>query len=343
MKYKPIEIEKNINLKNKNTMAIEAVAKEFLSIKSKNQLSDFCMNKKENSKIYVLGGGSNTLFLGDFDGIILSMEILGKKIIKENDQYIWVEVNAGEDWHEFVLWALKNDYGGIENLSLIPGKVGTSPMQNIGAYGVEVKDIFHELKAIEIKSGKERVFSHLECEFDYRESIFKNELKNQYIISSVCFKLSKPPHKLKVEYGAIKQELQKMKVEKPSIQDVSKAVISIRESKLPNPKQIPNCGSFFKNPIIDKEVFSSLLKKHNDMPSYKLPGDRFKVPAAWLIEKSGWKGFKNEKVGVHDKQALVLINHNKGSGKDIFELSERILKDVEKKFGIKLIREVNVI
>lgn len=338
-----IETQTNFSLRDFNTMQVEVKSSFFIKINSINDLKELLVIKDYHAPLYILGGGSNVVFLKNFEGTILYINILGREVIRENDSHVWVKANAGENWHEFVMYTLENDFGGLENLSLIPGKVGASPMQNIGAYGVEIKDVFVELEAIEIATGKIKTFSHEECKFGYRDSVFKNDLKGQYIITSVTFKLTKNYHEVKTSYGAIQSQLEEMGIKKPSIQEVSQAVIAIRESKLPNPKEIPNTGSFFKNPTILNEEYMLLQRDFADIPGYPVEDGRTKVPAGWLIEKAGWKGFRNDKVGVHERQALVLINHNHGSGQDVYDLSEQILRDVEKKFGIELEREVNII
>lgn len=331
------------NLQPLNTMNINVSAENFISIESQEHLIQLLKENKYQKPIYILGGGSNVVFLKDFEGTVLHMNILGKEIVQEDENYVWVTANAGENWHAFVMWTLVQDFGGLENLSLIPGKIGASPMQNIGAYGVEIKDVFNELEAVEIATGNVRKFSHAECDFGYRESVFKNKLKAKFIITSVTFKLTKKNHKIKTEYGVIQQQLSDFGIENPTIQEVSKAVIAIRESKLPNPDEIPNCGSFFKNPTILNEEFMLLKQDFPNMPGYDLGDGKTKVPAGWLIENAGWKGYRNETVGVHDRQALVLINHNHGTGLDIFDLSERILADIFGKYGIQLEREVNMV
>ena len=338
-----IETQTNFSLRDFNTMQVEVKSGYFIEINTLNDLKELLVSKNYQSPLYILGGGSNVVFLKDFEGTILYINILGREVIRENDSHVWVKANAGENWHEFVIYTLQNDFGGLENLSLIPGKVGASPMQNIGAYGVEIKDVFEELEAIEIATGKIKTFSHEECKFGYRESVFKNDLKGQYIITSVTFKLTKNNHEVKTSYGAIQSQLEEMGIKKPSIQELSQAVIAIRESKLPNPKEIPNTGSFFKNPTILNEEYILLQRDFADIPGYPVEDGRTKVPAGWLIEKAGWKGFRNDKVGVHERQALVLINHSNGSGQDVYDLSEQILRDVLDKFGIELEREVNII
>lgn len=334
---------KNYSLKDLNTMKIDVNARFYVEVKSVEQLCNLLKSDIAEPPFYVLGGGSNVLFLRDFEGTILHINIKGKKVLKEDEDSVFIKVSAGENWHEFVLYALRNNYGGIENLSLIPGKVGASPMQNIGAYGVELKDVFESLEALEISSQKIKTFSRQECNFGYRDSVFKNVLKNKYIITSVTFRLSKRNHTLKTEYGAIRSRLDEMGITHPNIQQISQAVIDIRNSKLPNPAEIPNAGSFFKNPTISKDFFSVLKDKYPDIKGYPIEDGKIKVPAAWLIEKSGWKAYKNDSVGVHEKQALVLINHHEANGLDVYNLSQEILEDVHRKFGIQLEREVNII
>ncbi|MXV37544.1 UDP-N-acetylmuramate dehydrogenase [Flavobacteriaceae bacterium Ap0902] len=335
-------IQSNQKLKPFTTMAIDVVASNYVAINTVEDLQSF-LKSSYAKPLYILGGGSNIVFLQDYPGTVLHIHNLGKGVMTQGENEVLVKANAGENWHEFVLWALSHDFGGLENLSLIPGRVGASPMQNIGAYGREIKDVFYELEAVEIATGKIRIFNREECQFGYRDSIFKNELKGQYIITSVIFRLTTKHHQLKTDYGAIQNKLASMNVNNPTIQDVSKAVIAIRESKLPDPKKIPNCGSFFKNPTILNEEYLLLKQHFPEMPGYVVSDTHTKVPAGWLIDFAGWKGFRNETVGVHDRQALVLINHHEGSGKDILNLSNEIVQDIDAKFGIKLEREVNMI
>lgn len=337
------EVLKNYSLHAFNTMKIDVEAKCFIEINSLKQLQEVLTSRDYEEPLYILGGGSNVLFLNNFDGTMFYINNLGKEIVHESKDHVWLKVNAGENWHEFVEYTLDKDFGGLENLSLIPGKVGASPMQNIGAYGVEIKDVFNQLEAIEIATGKVRFFMYEECNFGYRESIFKTDLKGKYIITSVTFKLTKTNHKLHTSYGAIQNQLVDMEIDHPTIQEISEAVISIRQNKLPNPKDIPNSGSFFKNPTIMNEEYLLLNSEFPEMPGYPVDDANMKVPAGWLIEKAGWKGFRNQHVGVHERQALVLINHGHGSGQEIYDLSEKILQDVLVKFGIQLEREVNII
>ena len=334
-------LQENIDLKPYNTFGISVKTSYFSPFKSTNELKMLIQNNP-SKKLMILGGGSNVLFKSNFNGLILRNEIKGKEIIKETDDQVFVKVGAGENWHEFVLFCIENNWGGLENLSLIPGSVGASPMQNIGAYGVEIKDFFHELEAYNIQSKDVETFSHTDCEFGYRESVFKRKLKGQYVITSVTYILNKK-HQLNTSYGAIEDELAKKEITEPTIKNVSDAVIAIRESKLPNPKEIGNAGSFFKNPIIEQSLLQSIQKKYTDIPFYPIDKNYVKVPAGWLIDKAGWKGKRIANYGVHLKQALVLVNYDNATGSEIYNLSESILQDIKNKFGITLEREVNIV
>ena len=283
------------------------------------------------------------LLTKDIEKLVVHLNLKGISIDRENHNDIYLTVNAGENWHEFVLWCVSQNYGGIENLSLIPGNVGTCPIQNIGAYGVEVKDTITRVEAIDIKTGKLIEFSNTECKFGYRNSIFKNEAKGKYIITSVSFLLTKDEHNLNTSYGAIETELASKKITNPTIKDVSDAVIAIRQSKLPDPKKIGNSGSFFKNPVISKEHFDKLQSTFPSIPSYVISDTEIKVPAGWLIEQSGFKGKRFGEYGVHEKQALVLVNYGDATGKEIYELAQEIQNTIEKKFDINLEIEVNII
>lgn len=334
-------LQRNVNLAPFTTFAVEAKTAYFASFTTIEELKKLLSEVKDR-KLLILGGGSNILFRNNFDGVTLHNKIQGISTVKEDENYIVLKVGAGEVWHDFVLYSLSKGWGGVENLSLIPGSVGASPMQNIGAYGVEIKDVFESLEAVEISSGELRTFSHEECQFGYRESVFKKSLKDKYVITSVSYRLSKHPV-LNTSYGAIENELKSMGILHPTIQDVSKAVIAIRQSKLPDPKEIGNAGSFFKNPIISLSHFEKLKKEYPEIPSYKVSEVEVKVPAGWLIDKAGWKGKTIQNYGVHKKQALVLVNYGKASGEDIYELSEKIIKDIQLRYGILLEREVNII
>jgi len=335
-----LKIQKNISLKPYNTFGIDVLAKEFVSVTS---IDDLRKILSENITVFILSGGSNLLLTSDITKLVLHVALKGIFVLKETKKHVYVQANAGENWHEFVLWCIENNYGGLENLSLIPGNVGTSPMQNIGAYGVEIKDTFHKLEAMEIATGKLHTFSNDDCNFGYRNSVFKNELKGKYIITSVVFKLTKEKHKLNYSYGAIQTELAQRNIDKPTIKDISDVVIDIRNSKLPNPKEIGNSGSFFKNPVIDKEQFKLLQDKYPNMPSYIVSDTQTKVPAGWLIEQCGFKGKRFGDAGVHKNQALVLVNYGNATGKEIYNLAQKIQQTVKNTFDISLDIEVNVI
>ncbi|WP_338732935.1 UDP-N-acetylmuramate dehydrogenase [Mangrovimonas cancribranchiae] len=335
-------VRENISLKPYNTFGIDVKAKKFIEINTVNDLK-LALNKFQKEKLFILGGGSNMLLTKDIDALVLHINIKGIEVISENDTHVTIQAHAGENWHEFVLWCLKNNFGGIENLSLIPGNVGTAPIQNIGAYGVELKDVFVSCNAIEIATQNIVTFSKSDCNFGYRESVFKQNAKGKYIITSVCFSLTKSKHNLHTGYGAITAQLEKMDVKKPTISHVSKAVIAIRESKLPNPKEIGNSGSFFKNPIITKPHFNILQNNFPNVPFYKISKNEIKIPAGWLIEQSGFKGKTFGNYGVHKKQALVLVNYNNANGKDILHLARLIQKTVKRIFNIDIETEVNII
>lgn len=333
------------SLKDYNTFGFDVKAKLFIKINTTQEFQDLLKTKewKEN-RYLILGGGSNVLLTDHFHGLVIVNCISGIEIIEEDDQSIVVKCGGGENWHQFVLYTLQQNWGGLENLSLIPGTVGAAPMQNIGAYGVEIKDTFHSLEAVNLHTAEVEVFSDQDCQFGYRESVFKHQYRGQYFISSVTFKLSKVGfHQLHLDYGAIQTVLKERDIKNPTIQDVSDAVIQIRQSKLPNPAEIGNSGSFFKNPIIDAVDFNPLKEDFPEMPFYKLDNGQIKLPAGWLIEKAGWKGHSEHGVGVHPKQALVLVNYGEGRGKDILNLAKKIQDSVQSKFGVELSPEVNFI
>lgn len=334
-------VDKNIDLKPYNTFGISVKADFFAPFGDIDSL-DTLLKNNQNKEITILGGGSNVLFTKDYEGLILRNEIIGKSKINETEDFVYIKAGAGENWHEFVLYCIDNNWGGIENLSLIPGSVGASPMQNIGAYGVEIKDVFYSLEAYEIATGKLKKFSHQECEFGYRESIFKKALKGKFVITSVTFKLTKK-HQLNTSYGAIEEQLKLKGILKPTIKDISDAVIAIRQSKLPDPKIIGNAGSFFKNPVVDLAVLNKIQEKYKNVPHYLISEKSVKLPAGWLIDQAGWKGKRFGSYGVHAKQALVLVNYDNAKGTEIYELSQQILDDIQDKFGILLEREVNVV
>ena len=335
-----MKIQQNISLKEYNTFGIAANAKRFISVSSVYELQQLLKTEKE---VFLLSGGSNMLLTKDIDMLVVHLNITGVSIDTEDDKHVYLTVNAGEDWHEFVLWCIANDYGGIENLSLIPGNVGTCPIQNIGAYGVEVKDTITKVEGLEVATGKLVSFSNEDCKFGYRNSIFKNTHKGKIVLTSVGFKLTKKDHQLNTSYGAIKTELASRKVIKPTLKDVSDAVIAIRKSKLPDPKEIGNSGSFFKNPVISKKQFLEIQKAHANMPNYIVSENEIKIPAGWLVEQSGFKGKRFGDAGVHEKQALVLVNFGNASGQDILELAKKIQITVFSKFQISLEIEVNIV
>jgi UDP-N-acetylmuramate dehydrogenase len=334
-------IEKNISLKPLNTFGMNVVAKEFASVETKQDLAKILNTNLSN--LLVLGGGSNILLTKDVNALVLHINIKGIEIVSVYENNVRVRVAAGENWHEFVSWCLGKNYGGIENLSLIPGNVGTAPIQNIGAYGVELKDVFISCEAMNIQTQEVRTFNKEECDFGYRNSIFKEELKGQYIITSVIFELSSLQHVIKKKYGDIESELKNNGIENPTIQDISKAVISIRNSKLPNPKVLGNSGSFFKNPMISCVQFQLIKNKFPKIPHYKVSETTVKIPAGWLIETVGFKGKTFKNYGVHNKQALVLVNYGNASGKDILELSKKIQEAILIIFDIVLESEVNIL
>lgn len=337
-----MQILHNISLKPYNTFGIDAIAKHFVSVSNIDDLKTILTLKDYPNKL-ILGGGSNMLLTKNQDVLVTHINLKGISIVSEDDDYVIIKANAGENWHEFVLWCLKNDFGGIENMSLIPGNVGTAPIQNIGAYGVELKDSFVSCEALSLESHNIKLFNKEACNFGYRNSIFKQEKKGKFIITSVTFKLTKRKHKLNINYGSIASELENEGIKNPTIQDISKAVISIRESKLPNPKEIGNSGSFFKNPVISKVQYEALVKNFNDVPSYPVSDTEVKVPAGWLIEKAGFKGKRFGNYGVHKKQALVLVNYGNAKGEDILNLSKLIQKTIKRLFDVSIEAEVNIL
>jgi UDP-N-acetylmuramate dehydrogenase len=335
-------LRNDISLKPFNTFGIDVNANRFATFLSIEELNSLLSQREANEPLLILGGGSNLLLTKDFNGLVLKNEIIGFNLIEETDTEVIVEAGAGEVWHQFVMNCIENGYAGLENLSLIPGSVGASPMQNIGAYGVEIKDVFEYLDAFEISTGELKRFKKEDCQFGYRESVFKNIYKDQFVICRVAFRLSKNP-KINTSYGAIESELQKMGISEPTIRDVSNAVIAIRQSKLPDPAVLGNAGSFFKNPVVDESLVEKIKATNPDVPNYPAESGKRKLAAGWLIETSGWKGKVVETCGVHKLQALVLVNYGGSTGKQIYDLSSQIINDVEAKFGVKLEREVNIL
>ncbi|MDZ4793944.1 MAG: UDP-N-acetylmuramate dehydrogenase [Bacteroidota bacterium] len=343
-----MQIQENISLRPYNTFAIDAKARYFASFKEIDALEE-ALNFKHQTPNLILGGGSNLLLTKDFDGLVLKNEITGIAELHEDNNYVYVKVGAGENWHQFVLYCIKRNWAGVENLSLIPGNVGASPMQNIGAYGVETNDVFYNLEAFHLKEKKLVTFTRNDCAFGYRDSIFKEKYKNQFVILNVTFQLQKKPY-FNTSYGAIEQELERMGVKELSLRAVSDAVINIRSSKLPNPAEIANAGSFFKNPEVTPGKYEELRLSFPGIIAHLLANGNYKLAAGWLIEQSGpdkngtsWKGFRRGDAGCHAKQALVLVNYGSATGKDIYQLSENILQSVNEKFAVQLEREVNII
>lgn len=335
-------LEHNFSLKHYNTFGIEAKARQFVAVQSIDALREVLEQNKDQKK-FILGGGSNMLLTQDIDALVIHVDLKGKRILKETDGYVWVESMAGENWHEFVLWTLEQDFGGLENMSLIPGNVGTTPVQNIGAYGTEIKDTFESCEAMAIASQELKTFDREACRFGYRESIFKQEAKDQYIITSVVFKLTTKDHKINTSYGDILKELEKHHITHPTLKEVSNAVIAIRQSKLPDPKELGNSGSFFKNPIIPKTAFEKIHALHPEMPFYVVSETEIKVPAGWLIERAGFKGKRFGDAGIHKNQALVLVNYGSATGQEILAVSKDIQATILREFGIAIEAEVNVI
>ncbi|MFS4416261.1 UDP-N-acetylmuramate dehydrogenase [Maribacter sp. 2307ULW6-5] len=337
-----MEILKEYSLKAHNTFGIDAKARAYVAVSSVEELREV-LEANRHQQILVLGGGSNMLLTRDIEALVVHMDIKGKEIVREDEDTVWVRAMAGENWHDFVLWTLEHDFGGLENLSLIPGNTGTAPIQNIGAYGVELKDTFVGCEALDRNTLELVPFSKEECRFGYRDSVFKSVKKDAYIITAVTFELTKKNHRIATGYGAIESELRSRGIHDPGIKDVSQAVIAIRNRKLPDPKVLGNSGSFFKNPVLDKKEFQTFIENHGEAPHYKVDNGSFKVPAGWLIEQCGFKGKRFGDAGVHEKQALVLVNHGNASGQDILALAQKVMAAVERKFNIAISPEVNLI
>ncbi len=337
-----MNIQHNLCLKNYNTFGIEATAHHFLEITEVGDLQK-ALQLAEYPKRFVISGGSNMLITRNIEALVLYINNKGIQIIEEDEKGVILKIMAGENWHTLVQWTLGHNYGGLENLSLIPGNTGTAPIQNIGAYGVELKDVFESCEAVEVATRELRTFSKKGCKFGYRDSFFKQEGKDKYIITSVNLRLSKGDHCLNTSYGAIEAELESKHINHPSIRDVSRAVIAIRRRKLPDPEELGNSGSFFKNPVLGKSEFLEFVKNHPRAPHYKVPDNTYKVPAGWLIEQCGFKGKRFGDAGVHKNQALVLVNYGNATGKEILALAHKIQKEVLSTFGIKILPEVNII
>lgn len=339
-----MSILENVNLQPYNTFGIEAYAKYFTVLKASTDIVDLlASNVFKSERHLILGGGSNLLFTKDFDGLVVKVEVGGKRIVREDDDTLELEVGAGENWHTLVKYCVDRNWGGMENLSLIPGTVGAAPLQNIGAYGVEIKKIISSVQAYEISSGKVVTFTNEECMFGYRESIFKQQAKDQYLISSITLILTKRGHHFVTNYGAIAEVLKQKAIRELSVKAISDAVIQIRTEKLPDPSKIGNAGSFFKNPSIEPELHDSIKNEYPSLPAYPAIGGKVKIPAAWLIEQCGWKGKTFDNIGVHRHQALVIVNYGGGEGEKIWQLAMKIRESVKDKFGITLVPEVNVV
>lgn len=337
-----MKIEENISLKPYNTFGIDAKALYFASIYTEDELLE-ALSYFKKQPVFVLGGGSNMLLTKDITIPVIHLNLKGIEVVEEHTDFTYVKVQAGENWHQFVLWCLENNYGGVENLSLIPGNVGTSPIQNIGAYGVELKDVMHQCEAVSVHTFQKTTFTNKACKFGYRESVFKTTEKGNYIITSVTFKLTRQNHILHTGYGDIQRQLAENNITKPTIQEVSRAIIAIRQAKLPDPKELGNSGSFFKNPVINKEQFANFHSNNPTAPYYTASEDTFKVPAGWLIEQCGFKGKRIGDAGVHKNQALVLVNYGNATGTQIWELAKSIQQTVLQTFNIQLEAEVNIV
>lgn len=337
-----LAVRERVSLAPYNTMGLAAQARFFVEVGSKDELKKALQFASQKSiPVYLLGGGSNVLFVDDFMGMVIHIHIKGKEIREEDDKHVILDAGAGENWHQLVMYCVERGWGGIENLSLIPGSVGAAPIQNIGAYGVELQEVFESLEALEIETGNIRTFTKDECQFGYRDSIFKNNLKGKYVITSVAFRLQKNPE-INTSYAALSEKLKEDGVQNPSIKEVSEAVIDIRQSKLPDPAKIGNTGSFFKNPVISQEQFNQLKQQYPDIPHYPV-GDEIKIPAAWLIDQCGWKGKRFGDAGVHKVHALVIVNYGNATGQEIWKLANEIQESVTERFGIALHPEVNVV
>ena len=321
---------------------MEAIASSYVAVSDTSQLRELLdATNGSNEPCFILGGGSNVLFTQNIDALVIHNRMLGIELVAEDDAHIWIKAGAGVAWHDLVMHCISNNWAGIENLALIPGSVGASPMQNIGAYGVEIKDVFDSLEAIHLKENALVTFDKEACSFGYRESVFKNKHKGDFIITSVTYRLNKQPD-YHISYGAISAELERMGVSTLSIQAVAEAVMRIRRSKLPDPKIIGNAGSFFKNPELATEQFKLLKSLYPEIVGYPVNEQMTKVAAGWLMESCGWKGYRRGDAGCHQQQALVLVNYGLATGNEVYQLSEDIMQSVEKKFGIRLEREVNV-
>ncbi len=337
-----MEILENFSLKNHNTFGIDVKARKFVAVHSVEELQDV-LESNRGEQIFILGGGSNMLLTRDVDALVVHVDLRGKKILEQDQAHAVVEAMAGENWHEFVLYAISNGFGGLENMSLIPGNVGTTPIQNIGAYGAEIKDTMLWCEALDMRTLEIRRFSNAECRFGYRDSIFKNEAKGRYVITAVAFRLTTADHRINTGYGDITRMLAERQIENPTIKDVSDAVIAIRQSKLPDPKELGNSGSFFKNPVIPESLYHKASARYPEMPHYPAGDGLVKVPAGWLIEQAGFKGKRFGNAGMHRNQALVLVNYGGASGSELLAVAQDVQATVREKFGIEIEAEVNIV
>lgn len=336
-------IDEYVSLKPYNTFGVDTTARYFFTIEHSDQLTELIRNHPEwMATYYMIGGGSNVLFIDDYPGLIILNRIFGKRIVQESEDYILLQVGAGENWHKLVRYAVERGWGGIENLSLIPGTVGAAPIQNIGAYGVELEEVFHSLEAVELSTGNKRHFKKKDCGFGYRNSVFKQSERGRWCITSVALRLSRNPE-VNLSYRALSDWLESEGIKQPTIKQVSDAVIAIRQSKLPDPSDVGNAGSFFKNPLIKRWEFEALEAEWGNVPGFSMDDGHIKVPAGWLIDKAGWRGYREERVGTYQQQALVIVNFGGANGKEIWDFAQRIRESVHSKFSIELQPEVNVV
>ncbi|MDX1407057.1 MAG: UDP-N-acetylmuramate dehydrogenase [Saprospiraceae bacterium] len=334
-------IGKDVSLRAFNTFGVDVAAAEFAPFRSVQDLRRALA--AASYAPLILGGGSNLLLTRDLDRTVLHNEIAGIEVMAESARHVDIQVGSGVNWHELVMWAVDHDYGGIENLALIPGKVGAAPIQNIGAYGVELEEVFQSLATVDLGTTETVGFSRDDCRFGYRDSVFKQEAKGRYCITSVNLRLSKPPHEIHDAYGAIRETLARQEISRPGIRDICNAVIQIRSSKLPDPAQIGNSGSFFKNPVIPEAQWQALVEAFPTLVSYPDKEGYYKIPAGWLIDQCGWKGKRFGNVGCYAKQALVIVNYGGASGQEIYDHAMRVQASVEERFGIVLAPEVNIL
>lgn len=338
------EIRQNVNLAPYNTLQIEAIADRFVVIRHAGELPVLFKNKEfPIEDAWVLGSGSNVLFRGRVRPLVLKNEIKGLEILEEDDRRIRIRSGAGMNWHQLVEYCVNKKWQGVENLALIPGTVGAAPIQNIGAYGVELEEVFESLQAFDLHKGTFRRFEKEACEFGYRDSVFKQRYKNRFVITSVDLRLNKASYMLETGYPSLREWFDRHNLSSPGLEDIFRAVVNIRTAKLPDPRDIGNAGSFFKNPIISRVKFDEIKQDYPSIPSYPLTENRIKVPAGWLIEKTGWKGKRKGNVGTYENQALVIVNHGGATGEEIWELAQQIRSSVQKTFGIELVPEVNIV